>query len=71
VGLSVTYVANLLRILLIVAVINAMGTSWVFAAHAVIGRIFFFAATITLFWFIMTRPTVSIANLRLREAVDE
>lgn len=71
VGLSVTYVANLLRILLIVAVINAMGTSWVFAAHAVIGRIFFFCATITLYWFIITRPTVGIANLRLKEVADE
>lgn len=64
-GLAVTYAANLLRILLIVAVINAMGTGWVFAAHAVFGRVFFFAATVALYWYLMTRPTVGFTKQRI------
>lgn len=68
VGLVGTYVANLLRVLLIVAIINAFGTSWVFAAHAVFGRVFFFAFTVALYWFLMTRPTLGFTRARLKEA---
>ncbi|MDZ4063714.1 MAG: hypothetical protein U1E22_03505, partial [Coriobacteriia bacterium] len=62
IGLAVTYVMNLARIMLIVAIINAYGTAWVFPAHAVFGRVFFFIATIALYWYLITRPTVSIVN---------
>jgi len=71
VGVGVTYVINLLRILLIVAIINALGTSWVFPAHAVFGRVFFFAGTVALYWYIITRPTISVVNRRLSPVVDE
>lgn len=67
IGLTLTYVLNLLRILLIVAIINAMGTGWVFAAHAVFGRVFFFLGTVALYWFLMTRPTVSFTKQRVEE----
>ncbi|MDA3937260.1 MAG: archaeosortase/exosortase family protein [Actinomycetota bacterium] len=71
VGVGVTYVINLLRILLIVAIINALGTSWVFPAHAVFGRVFFFIGTITLYWYIITRPTISVVNRQLTPALAE
>lgn len=68
-GVVITYAVNLARIVLIVAVIAWQGTSWVFVAHAVIGRIFFLTATIALYWFIITRPTMSVTRRRLTEDV--
>ncbi len=66
-GALMTYVINIGRILLIVAIINAFGTDWVFAAHAVFGRIFFFIGTVALYWFLMTRPTIGFTRRRLEE----
>lgn len=70
VGGAATYLINLVRILIIVAVINALGTDWVFAAHAVIGRIFFFVATIGLLWILVTRPTLGLVGRRLDGGPD-
>ena len=73
IGAVATWIINLFRILLIVAIINSMGTSWVFAAHAVFGRVFFFVATVALYWYLVTRPTISIVGARLEpvEVADE
>jgi len=71
VGMAATWVINLLRILLIVAIINALGTSWVFPAHAVFGRIFFFVATVALYWYLVTRPTINVVSRRLEAPADE
>jgi exosortase family protein XrtG len=65
IGLAATYVINLLRVLLIVGLINAFGTSWVFPAHAVFGRMFFFAGTVALYWYLMTRPTIGVVRRQL------
>lgn len=69
IGLTVTYCINIARVLLIVAIINALGTGWVFAAHAVFGRVFFFAGTVALYWFLITRPTIGFARARVAEAM--
>jgi exosortase family protein XrtG len=70
-GTALTYVFNILRILLIVSIINSFGTSWVFAAHAVFGRTFFFLATIFLYWRLVTRPTVRHVGLALEGAAGD
>lgn len=70
-GAAATWAINLLRILLIVGIINAFGTDWVYAAHAVFGRIFFFAATIALYWYLVTRPTIRVVSADLAEAPGE
>jgi exosortase family protein XrtG len=70
IGVAATYVLNLARILLIVAIIDAGGTSWVFSAHAVFGRLFFFAGVIAIFWYLITRPTIGVISGQL-EAVPE
>ena len=70
VGGAATYVVNLLRIMIIVAIINAMGTDWVFAAHAVFGRVFFFVATIGLLWILITRPTLGLVGRKLAGGQD-
>lgn len=59
IGLAATIVANILRILIIVMITHYCGRGAIFVSHAVVGRLFFFAAMITLFWYIITRPTVN------------
>lgn len=70
-GAGVTYLVNLARIMLIVVLINAFGTSWVFAAHAVFGRMLFFIGTVLLYWWLITRPTMGLVAQRLEVAPDE
>lgn len=69
-GLAATYVINVARIILIVAILSAMGTSWVFAAHAVLGRLFFFTATVAVYWYLVTQPTIEHVSERFGEAGD-
>ena len=44
--MTATYIINLLRILIIVGMIAPLGTDWVFIAHAVVGRVFFFVGIV-------------------------
>jgi exosortase/archaeosortase family protein len=65
IGLIATYELNIMRILVIVWIINYQGTGWVFPAHAVFGRMFFFLGTVLLYWYLVTRPTVSVVRGQL------
>jgi exosortase family protein XrtG len=69
VGVAATFAFNIVRILLIVGIIAWLGTAWVFPAHAVIGRIFFFTAIILLFWWLMTRPTIHLVRAKVEARV--
>jgi exosortase family protein XrtG len=71
IGTAVTYVINIARIMLIVVLINAFGTSWVFPAHAIFGRVLFFVGTVALYWWLVTRPTISRVRNDLAEAVPD
>lgn len=59
IGLAATIIANIIRILIIVMITHFYGREAIFIAHAIVGRLFFFAVIITLFWYIITRPTVN------------
>jgi exosortase family protein XrtG len=59
IGLAATVTANIVRILIIVAIVHFYGREAVFISHAIVGRLFFFATMIVLFWYILTRPTVN------------
>lgn len=71
IGLAATYAANIARILLIVGIIAALGTSWVFIAHAVIGRVFFFICIVIIYWYLMTRPTVGAVGVKIDRDPEE
>lgn len=67
VGVVLTYLTNIARILIILAIDYFFGINYVFVAHAAIGRIFFFVCVIAIFWFLITKPTVvSIGNFLQR-----
>lgn len=68
IGTIVTTIANIVRMLIITGMTATMGRSAIFLGHAIVGRLFFFAAVIALYWFILTRPTVSeVAKIVSRE----
>jgi len=64
-GLLATYVANILRVLLIVAVVHYAGKDALLLAHTFLGRAFFFAVTLVIYWFVMTRPTLEVLRGRV------
>jgi exosortase family protein XrtG len=67
VGLLFTALANLVRIVIIVGMVHFLGRGAMFLAHAVVGRLFFFACVIALFWYILTRPTVEEVSKMVTE----
>lgn len=66
IGLTSTYLINVVRILLIVGMVHFIGKNVIFIAHAIVGRLFFFAAIITLYWFLLTRPTLDLVAREVR-----
>jgi len=70
-GLLATYVANILRVLLIVAVLHYAGKDALLLAHTFLGRAFFFAVTLVIYWFVMTRPTLEVLRERVLRSLGE
>ncbi|MBM2820504.1 MAG: putative rane protein [Candidatus Berkelbacteria bacterium] len=56
-GLVVTYVINILRLMIIVLMAYKFGPDYIFIAHAGVARIFFFICELLLYWFLMTKPS--------------
>jgi exosortase family protein XrtG len=65
-GLAATYVANILRMLTILAVLHWGGKDTLFVTHTVVARALFFALTVFIYWFLLTKPTVRTVSQRLR-----
>ncbi len=59
IGAVATYLANIIRILSIVAIVAVFGKTSVYLAHAVIGKLIFFVLIIILYWYLLTKPTMS------------
>lgn len=67
VGLTLiaTIAANVLRVSVIVLVLALAGQSWLDFAHLFLARVLFFFATAAIFWFAVTRPTMSAVRHRI------
>ncbi len=57
-GLVVTYVINLIRVMIIVLMADKFGSDYIFVAHAGVARLFFFVCELILYWYLLTKPTV-------------
>jgi exosortase family protein XrtG len=68
IGLLVTVIANAFRMLIIAMMAAFFGRQAIFLGHAVVGRLFFFAVIIVLYWYILTRPSVYRAGEMVGEA---
>ncbi len=66
IGIVVTYGANLIRMMSIVYIVNIFGKSSLYFAHAIVGKLIFFAFIIVLYWYLLTRPTLSIIKKNIK-----
>ncbi|MCZ6539817.1 MAG: archaeosortase/exosortase family protein [Chloroflexi bacterium] len=57
-AITLTYLANVVRLMVIVATLHYMGKSSLLISHTIIGRAVFFALVVAIYWFLMTRPTL-------------
>lgn len=62
IGIGITYGANLIRMMSIVYLVNIFGKPALYVAHAFVGKIIFFIFIIVLYWYLLTRPTLSIVR---------
>ena len=66
-ALVATFVANIIRMMVIVGAVGMLGQGALDVAHVVLGRIVFFALAVMIYWFVITKPTLRTVALRLRE----
>jgi exosortase family protein XrtG len=66
VALAATLVANVLRMMVIVAAVAMLGQDWLDFAHVVLGRVAFFGMAVIIYWYAITRPTLQTVALRLK-----
>jgi exosortase family protein XrtG len=57
-GSLAIFVSNVLRIFLICLLIRIFGKDIYFLAHTVIGRIFFYACSVLLYFYVFTKPQI-------------
>ena len=60
IGFVATYLLNLLRIGIIIVLITLMGRSSIPIAHNVVARSVYFVGIVSIYWYLLTRPTLSI-----------
>ena len=70
-ALLLTYVANIIRLVVIVATLHYLGKDSLLVSHTIIGRAVFFVGVIIIYWFLLTRPTLGAVRNKLdREMVS-
>lgn len=57
-GIAYIYLANFLRILLIVVLLHLGGSSWFYLVHSILGRLFFYILIIILYYNVFTRSHI-------------
>ncbi len=65
VALVLTYLANIIRLLVIVAALHYLGKDSLLVSHTIIGRAVFFVGVIFIYWFLLTRPTLDAVRKKL------
>lgn len=67
-AVAASFVANVLRVLVIVTSITLAGQDSLDVAHVFLGRILFFAMALAIYWFAITRPTLRTVHRRVHGA---
>lgn len=75
-GLSVvailaTYVANIIRLMVIVIVIHYGGKDTLLVSHTILGRAVFFVGVIIIYWYLISRPTLRTIAGKLEDELQE
>jgi exosortase family protein XrtG len=61
-GCVLTWLANVLRVLLIMSMLELYGKESLVVAHSLVGKGVFFILTIAIYWYLLTAPTVRILS---------
>ncbi len=69
-AIALTYVANILRLMVIVVTLHVMGKNSLLISHTIIGRAVFFIAVIAIYWFVLTRPTLNSVRRKLDRELE-
>ncbi len=68
IALVLTFLANIVRMLVIVLAVAYAGQSALEVSHVVLGRLVFFVLAIGIYWFAITKPTLQTVSARLKES---
>lgn len=68
-ALVVTYVINILRLMIIVLMAYKFGPDYIFIAHAGVARLFFFGCELLLYWYLMTKPSVKSVGVAIKNNI--
>ena len=63
--LGAVFLANTLRVTMIVASVAWVGGPALDFTHLILGRIVFFVLAICIYWFVVTRPTLRAVQARI------
>jgi exosortase family protein XrtG len=59
-GIALTWLANLLRMLMIVLMLHFLGKEVLVLAHTLLGKLIFFFCTIAIYWYLITAPSLKL-----------
>ena len=57
-GIILTWLANLIRMLMIVLMLHLLGKEVLVIAHTFLGKLIFFVMTIAIYWYLITLPSL-------------
>ncbi len=71
IAILATYVANIIRLMVIVVVIHYGGKDTLLVSHTILGRAVFFIGVIIIYWYLLSRPTLRTIRGKLDEEMQE
>ena len=71
IAILATYVANIVRLMVIVIVIHYGGKDTLLVSHTILGRAVFFVGVIAIYWYMISRPTLRTVAKKLEEEMQE
>ncbi len=61
-GIALTWLANLVRMLIIVLMLHFLGKEVLIIAHTFLGKLVFFVMTIAIYWYLITVPSLKLIH---------
>ena len=65
-GVFAAFVANIIRLAVIIWTLHFFGKDSLFIAHTIVGRAVFFVLIIAIFWYMVTLPTMRVVARKLQ-----
>ncbi len=69
IGVIAIYCANIIRLFFIVEILHHGGKDTIYISHTIGGRAIFFIIVVGIYWFVITRPTLSAVRDKLRKEI--